>query len=84
MQLRSGVVVLGVKMGERCQMAIAVSEDLVKQHIHATALIKAIAPLIQGGGGGKQTLAQAGGKHSQGMTEAFEKVRHLLEEHSVV
>jgi alanyl-tRNA synthetase len=83
-QLKSGVVILGVKLEERCQIAIAVSEDLVKQQIHATTLIKAIAPLIQGGGGGKQTLAQAGGKNSQGMSLAFEKIRHLLEEHSVV
>ena len=83
-QLKSGVVVLGVKMGERCQVAIAVSPDLISKNINAQALIKEIAPLIQGGGGGKQNLAQAGGKDPGGIGKALSKVRHLLEELSVV
>jgi alanyl-tRNA synthetase len=83
-QLKSGVVALGMKTGERCQIAIAVSDDLVKKNVHAQALIKEIAPLIQGGGGGKPHLAQAGGKDSAGISKAFHKIRLILEGFGVV
>jgi len=83
-QLKSGVVVLGTKLGDRCQIAIAVSDDLVKKNIHAQVLIKEISPLIQGGGGGKQHLAQAGGKDGAAIGKALDKIRHLLEDVSVV
>lgn len=76
--LRSGVIALGMKSGERCQLLIAVSSDLVQKQIHAVQLIKEAAPLIQGGGGGKQHLAQAGGKDPRGLSKAFDKIRHLL------
>ncbi len=82
--LKSGVVALGVNMGERCQIAIAVSDDLVKKNVRAEALIKEIAPLIQGGGGGKAHLAQAGGKKGSGLSEALNKIRHIIEGFSVV
>lgn len=77
-QLKSGVVALGVKVGERCQLLIAVSQDLVQRNIHASVLIKEAAPLISGGGGGKQNLAQAGGKDPNGLSKALDKVRDLL------
>ncbi|MCC6127857.1 MAG: alanine--tRNA ligase, partial [Chlamydiae bacterium] len=83
-QLKSGVVALGTKTGDRCQIAIAVSDDLVKKNIHAQVLIKEISPLIQGGGGGKQHLAQAGGKDGAAIGKALDKIRHLLEGVSVV
>lgn len=76
--LKSGVVALGAKIGERCQLLIAVSPDLVQKNIHAVTLIKEAAPLISGGGGGKQNLAQAGGKDPQGLSKALDKVRDLL------
>jgi len=78
--LKSGVVALGVKIGERCQLVVAVSPDLVQKNIHAQALIKEAAPFIQGGGGGKQNLAQAGGKDPLGLPKALEKIRHILKE----
>jgi alanyl-tRNA synthetase len=80
--LKSGVVALGAQTGERCQLLVAVSSDLAQKNIHAASLIKEAAPLIQGGGGGKQNLAQAGGKDPKGLPKALEKIRHLLEEHA--
>ena len=77
-KLKSGVVALGVKLSERCQLVVAVSSDLVQKNITASKLIQAAAPLIEGGGGGKQTLAQAGGKKPAGLVEALEKIRSLL------
>jgi alanyl-tRNA synthetase len=79
-QMKSGVVALGLSQGERCQLLVAVSPDLVQKNIHAQALIKEVAPLIQGGGGGKQNLAQAGGKDPQGLPKALDKIRHILKD----
>ncbi len=77
-KIKSGVIVLGASQGEKCQLVIAVSPDLVQKNIHAQNLIKEIAPLIQGGGGGRQNLAQAGGKDAKGLPKALEKIRELL------
>lgn len=77
-QMKSGVVALGVQIGERCQLLIAVSPDLVQKNINAQELIKEVAPLIQGGGGGKQNMAQAGGKDPHGLPKALDKIRHIL------
>jgi alanyl-tRNA synthetase len=77
-KLQSGVVALGVKTGDRCQLVIGVSQDLVAKNILASTLIKEASPAIQGGGGGKPALAQAGGKHPAGLKEAFDKIRKLL------
>ncbi len=79
-QIQSGVVALGAKIGERCQLLVSVSPDLVQKNIHASSLIKEAAPFIQGGGGGKQNLAQAGGKDPAGLPKALDKIRHLLKE----
>jgi alanyl-tRNA synthetase len=76
--MKSGVVALGTTTGDRCQLLIAVSPDLVEKNIHAQILIKEVAPLIQGGGGGKQTMAQAGGKDPHGLPKALDKIRHIL------
>jgi alanyl-tRNA synthetase len=75
-KLGSGVVAIGVKLGDKCQLLIAVTPDL--KHLSAVQLIKEAAPSIQGGGGGKPTLAQAGGKKPDGLPAAFDKIRDLL------
>lgn len=77
-RIQSGVVALGVNLGEKCQLLVAVSPDLVQKNIHAQSLIKEVAPLIQGGGGGKQNMAQAGGKDPKGLPKALDKIRELL------
>lgn len=77
--LHSGIVALGALSSEKCQILIAISTDLTAKKIHANSLIKEIAPLIQGGGGGRPNLAQAGGKDPSGIPKAFEKLRSLLQ-----
>ena len=76
--LSSGVVAIGVRLDDRCQLLVAVSQDLVQKNIHAQNLIKEAAGLIQGGGGGKSNLAQAGGKNPDGLKAALDKIRKLL------
>lgn len=75
-KMGSGVIALGLKLDERCQLLIAVSPDL--KDLHAGKMIKELAPLIQGGGGGKQNMAQAGGKDPSGLPKALEKIRELI------
>ncbi|MBI3784950.1 MAG: alanine--tRNA ligase [Deltaproteobacteria bacterium] len=76
-QIGSGVIVLGTARGDRAMLLAAVTKDLLKKH-HAGNIIKQIAPLIGGGGGGKPDLAQAGGKDPTKLREALEAVYQLV------
>ncbi|MFQ5668050.1 MAG: alanine--tRNA ligase [Candidatus Binatia bacterium] len=76
-QIRSGVVVLGTTRGERALLLAAVTRDLIPKY-HAGHIIKRLAPLIGGGGGGKPELAQAGGKEPARLREALEVVYQLV------
>ena len=54
------------------------TDAAVAAGFNAGAIIKAIAPAIQGGGGGKPTMAQAGGKNAAGIDDALAKAREIL------
>ncbi len=79
LQMKSGVVALASTGEEKCQLLVAVSPDLVQKGLHASALIKEASPCIGGGGGGKNHLAQAGGKNPKGLPLAFQKIKTLLQ-----
>jgi alanyl-tRNA synthetase len=70
----SGVVVLGSVSDGRPAIIAAVTEDLVKSGLNASDLVKNIAQTIGGSGGGRPTLAQAGGKDASRLPEAIDKV----------
>lgn len=72
------VLVLALQNGPRVQLLVKVSQELVKNGIQAGALIKEIAPCIDGSGGGKADSAQAGGKNAAGIPKAFAKARECL------
>ncbi len=74
-QMRSGIVLLGVAHPDRCQLLIRVSADL---SFDAGQLVKEVAPLIRGGGGGNRSLAQAGGKDGSQLQAAFAAVRRRI------
>ncbi len=80
--LRSGVIVLATQGEGRCQLIARVSSDLTQKGILAVQLIKDIAPLVGGSGGGKAESAQAGGKRPEGIKEAFSKARQWLSDKS--
>lgn len=71
----SGVIVLAGTTEEKCHVIARVSEDFVTKGIHANEIVKIIAPIIEGTGGGKSNSAQAGGKAPHKIEEALEKVR---------
>jgi alanyl-tRNA synthetase len=76
--LRSGVILLGTKAEGRCQLIARISNDLTQQGVQAVQLIKEIAPLIGGSGGGRPESAQAGGKNPEGLTQAIDKAKQWL------
>jgi alanyl-tRNA synthetase len=79
-QYPSGVVVLGaVGEDERPLVVAAVSEDLVKRGLHAGELVKFVAGPLGGGGGGRPTLAQAGGKDASKLASALASVPGWVE-----
>ncbi len=79
-QLGSGVVVLAAVWPDKCQLIIKISEDLIAKGFAAHDMIKRVTPLIEGSGGGKQNMAQAGGKSPQYLPEAFQQIRSYLNE----
>lgn len=72
------VLVLGVVTGEKCQLLVRVSDDLVAKGIRANEMIRTLGPVIQGGGGGKPNSAQAGGKAPENMDAALAQSRELI------
>ena len=77
-ELGSGVVALGMLNGSRVNLITAVTSDLVGRGIRADVLVKAAAPIIDGSGGGKATMAQGGGKNVQNLDKAFEALRRFI------
>jgi alanyl-tRNA synthetase len=77
-RLKSGILALAISVDGRCQILIRVSDDLVSQGIKAPEIVKAIAPIIEGSGGGKPNSAQAGGKAVDKIDDALAEVRRLL------
>ena len=78
MSAPGAVVLAGDKDGKPIIMA-AGTEEAVAAGFNAGQMIKAIAPAIKGGGGGKPTMAQAGGKDAAGIDEALDMARKTLE-----
>lgn len=77
-QLKSGIVVVGARGGDSCSLIAAVSDDQVSRGIKAIDIVKAIAPLVQGSGGGKPGFAQAGGKAPDKVPEALSAAREVV------
>ena len=77
-RLGSGVVVLGGVAGGKALLVTAVSRDLADR-IPADRLIREIAPLIGGGGGGRPDFAQAGGRKTDGLDQALDQSFQAVE-----
>ncbi len=74
----SAFVVFGWSEGEgNASLIAAVTPDLVKKGLKAGDVVKQIAPVIGGGGGGKPDMAQAGGKEPAKLSEALQKADRL-------
>jgi alanyl-tRNA synthetase len=78
-QLKSGVIVLGSAVEGNAQIISMVTKDNAKR-FSAKKIIETVAPIIEGRGGGKDEMAQAGGKNTAKLSEALEKARSVIEE----
>ena len=78
-KLKEGVVVLASSVGGRVSLVAMATKESVDKGAHAGNLIKEIASLVGGGGGGRPNMAQAGGKNPDGMDAAVAKVKEVLE-----
>ena len=79
-RLDSGVVALGTVLGERPALVVAVTPDLVERGVDAAKLVRGMAQIVGGGGGGKPALAQAGGRDPNRLDEALSQAPRMLEE----
>lgn len=72
-KLGEGIVVIASEQDGKVNLMATVTETAQKQGAHAGNLIKAIAGLVGGGGGGRPNMAQAGGRNPAGIDEALKK-----------
>jgi alanyl-tRNA synthetase len=78
-QLQSGVVVLGSPVDGKVSLVVMVTPDLVSR-VKANELIRRIAPLVGGGGGGRPDMAEAGGKDPSALDAALASTFGFVEE----
>ena len=78
-RMESGVIVLGAVMAAKPGLVAAVTPDLVERGLHAGRLVKQVAQVVGGSGGGRPTLGQAGGRDAGRIGEALRLVPDLVE-----
>lgn len=79
-RLKSAVIVLGGPTNGKVVFVGKITPDLVKRGFHAGNLIRDVAKVTGGGGGGRPDFAQAGGKDVNKLDEALAKARELVEQ----
>lgn len=78
-KIDNAVIVLASANDGKVSLITMASDGAVKCGAHAGNLIKAIAPLVGGGGGGRPNMAQAGGKNPSGIDNALSEAEKILE-----
>jgi alanyl-tRNA synthetase len=77
-RLKSAIVVLATVHDNKPSFLAMVTPDLAKKGFHAGDIIKQVAKVTGGGGGGKATMAQAGGKEASKIDEALKSVKGVV------
>jgi len=78
-RFKSGVAVLGAVKDGKPIIVAAVTEDLIARGLKAGDLVREVAKVVGGGGGGRADMAQAGGRNPDKLGEALATVRSLVE-----
>lgn len=78
-KLGEGVIILISDVDGKVNMVAMVTDGAQKKGAHAGNLIKGIAALVGGGGGGRPNMAQAGGKNPAGIEKAIAEAQKVLE-----
>ena len=74
----SAAIVLGFEADGKVALLAGVTDDLVKKGLKAGDVIKEIAPIVGGGGGGRPQMAQAGGKDPAKIDEALNQAKEMI------
>ncbi len=77
-RLKTAIVVLGTVVEGKGLVAAKVTTDLVQQGYHAGNLVREVAKIMGGGGGGRADFATAGGRDSSKLSEALKAVPDLV------
>ncbi|MBR6216933.1 MAG: alanine--tRNA ligase [Eubacterium sp.] len=81
-KLGKSVVIIASDNGDKVNLLVMASDDAVSAGVHAGNIIKKIAPIVGGGGGGRPNMAQAGGKDASKIEDALsagvEEVKSML------
>ncbi|WP_097025599.1 alanine--tRNA ligase [Clostridium peptidivorans] len=77
-KIESGVVVLGSNADEKVQFVAMATKDVIAKGIHCGKIIKEVASVAGGGGGGRPDMAQAGGKLPEKLEEAIGSVETIV------
>ena len=73
------IIVLASAQGtEKVNLIVMADDEAVNNGAHAGNIIKTIAPIVGGGGGGRPNMAQAGGKNPSGIDEALAKAKEVI------
>ena len=78
-RIKSGVVVLASAEDSKVSIVVAVTPDLTKR-VPAGQVVKQIAPIVGGGGGGRPDFAEAGGKDASKIEEMLAAARNVLQQ----
>jgi alanyl-tRNA synthetase len=76
----SGIVILGSVVDDKPVLIAAVTDDLVKRGLHAGDIVKTASAVMDGSGGGRPNLAQAGGKNPAKLQDALDLAQRLIVE----
>jgi alanyl-tRNA synthetase len=77
-KLGEAAIVLGTAVDGRAHLLVSVAPELVERGVKAGAIVKVAAARVGGGGGGRDTLAQAGGRDPQKLEEAIDVAREAI------
>jgi len=77
---KSAAVVLGFEDDGKAVLLAGVTDDLVKRGLKAGDIVKEIAPIVDGGGGGRPQMAEAGGKNPKKINDALTKAAEMIRE----
>jgi alanyl-tRNA synthetase len=77
---RSAAVVLAFEADGKVTLLAGVTGDLIDKGLKAGDIVKEIAPIVDGGGGGRPQMAQAGGKNPKKINDALKKAAELIKE----
>jgi alanyl-tRNA synthetase len=74
----NAIIALGSQSGSRALLVMGITQDLCAKGFNASALVRDIAGVIGGSGGGRQDFAQAGGTKPENLEAAFKKLSKMI------